>query len=548
MLALLLPGKSQFHANQAICLPLYRYQSACMQEYSPYIPADHSLSEDEVKRRFIPFLRDFYKNRYEPMSNTLSVELDNVSKEGWVADGKMTFRKSDGAPFVCTYEATSRDKAGEVKFRLNYRYFLWDCTAFALVCAALAYAYFFETDLVWLVELKAVGNIGLLTGVGLIGFFSWYFTMRGWRKYRYIFAIQQFRQYFADEQWVAIAADVFPAPSDPYLLELRNQCVYHGIGLAIVPTEGPVRKVIDPSRLGIFGRDRKMTQWITRAAWYQAITQNVGTMAAHRPKTPDAVTAFVNKVYRSIHYLVFDSLKNSLKKALPDLNPPQEGTYARFMQSQSVQKWVAALALGLVFPLFYQVMTFTEDKVVDLKELQLRTKNGQNPEDLYGPQIDGEIIPADGEPTGVPKQFPVSKDKKFEDEENTIFLSGSDEEEDEEPTPQTRRKSAVTSTKTTGTVNGCALLNGKKGWIILDNTFNTKQLAQKRASEIQQRSGIACNLIAEQCLPAGKTGWVVWIGTFYSDQDSANRGADNFARQFQRYGLKSGRFLSLKIP
>ena len=85
-----------------------------MQGSQSFIPNHSSLTEDEVKRRFMPFLRDFYKNRYEPSPNTVSVELDNVSKEGWVADGKITFRKADGSPFICTYEATSRDKAEEV--------------------------------------------------------------------------------------------------------------------------------------------------------------------------------------------------------------------------------------------------------------------------------------------------------------------------------------------------------------------------------------------------------------------------------------------------
>jgi hypothetical protein len=403
-------------------------RSKRMSETFHHSSGNPNLTEEEVKRRFVPFLRDFYKNRYEPISNTVTVELDNVSKEGWVADGKLTFRKPDGSPFICTYEATSRDKSEEVKFRLNYRYFLWDCAAFALICCALAYSYAFETNLLWLVELKLTGNIGMLSGVALIGFFVWYFTMRSWRKYRYIYAIQQFRQYFADEQWVALAADVFPAPTDPYLLELRNQCVYNGIGLAIVPNEGPIRKIIDPSRLGIFGKDRRMTEWITRTHWYQSVAQNMGAAVTNRSKVPDPFTKLLNSAYRPVHYLVFDPIKRAFRALMPDLVPKRNDSYARYMRSQSVQKWVAMLALVLIAPLFYRVMTFTADKVVDLKELQLRTETGSNPEDLYGPQIDGEIIPADGVPTGVPKQYPVPKNRKFESEENTIFLSGSDDE------------------------------------------------------------------------------------------------------------------------
>ncbi|MEZ4891783.1 MAG: hypothetical protein R2778_02065 [Saprospiraceae bacterium] len=180
------------------------------------------LTEDEVKRRFIPFLKDFYKNRYQSDPAAIKVELDNVSAEGWVADGKLTFRKEDDSPFICTYEATSLDKIEEVKYRLNSPYFVWDSIAFGTVAAAVLYFLFYQSRLPWLIGLKGSGNLGFVLGIFIIGFFTWYFSMQNWRKYRYIFAIRQFKQYFADEQWIALAEDVFPAPQDPYYRELRS--------------------------------------------------------------------------------------------------------------------------------------------------------------------------------------------------------------------------------------------------------------------------------------------------------------------------------------
>lgn len=516
-----------------------------MQESQAFVPPSGSLTEDEVKRRFMPFLRDFYKNRYEPMPNSVSVELDNVSKEGWVADGKITFRKSDGSAFVCTYEATSRDKAEEVKFQLNSNYFLWDCTAFGMVCAALAYVFFYQTNLLWLIELRTAGNIGLLMGIGIIGFFAWYFVMQGWRKYRYIFAIQQFKQYFADEQWVALAEDVFPSPNDPYLLELRNQCVYHGIGLAIVPLEGVVRKIIDPSRLGIFGKDRKMTQWVTRADWYQAFSQNVETMAARRPKAPDTLTALWNKVYRPIHYLVVDPFNRNIWKVLSKPVGDTSSAYTRFMSAQGVQKWVAALAILLTAPLFWHVTTIREEKVSELEELQLRPK-GINPEDQVGYLVEGEVIPADGEPTGVPKQYPVSRNKKFEDEENTINLSGDDDEEyagieEENPKPTSKPARPIANPS-----DPCADLQTKRGWIIQDNAFSTKESAADRAATLRAR-GIPCNWASQNCIANDRTGWLVWLGNPYPSEAEAQIAADNFEKAFQRYDLENGKFFVRKL-
>ncbi len=511
-----------------------------MQEGQSFTPPSSSLTEDEVKRRFMPFLRDFYKNRYEPMPNSVSVELDNVSKEGWVADGKITFRKSDGSPFVCTYEATSRDKAEEVKFQLNVYYLLWDCAAFGMVCAALAYGFFYTTNLVWLVELKTVGNFGLLLGVGMIGFFGWYFIVQGWRKYRYIFAIQQFKQYFADEQWVAIAEDVFPSPNDPYLLELRNQCVYNGIGLAIVPLEGMVRKIIDPSRLGIFGKDRKITQWVTRAQWYQSFSQNVENMAVRRPKAPDAITAFFNKIYRPFHYLVLAPFKKNIWGLLHKPLGQTSSAYTRFMSAQGVQKWVAFLAFFAAALLFWNVETFSDEKVLELQGLQLRP-NGVNPEDQVGYLIEEELVPGDGEPTGVPKQYPVSKNKKFQDEDNTIYLSGDEDEyagiEHEKPKP----------IKTSGKASDpCAIFRTARGWFVQDNSYDEKESAISRAEALRAR-GIPCHWVSQKCIAEDRLGWLVWLGEIYPTEAAADREAEDFALAFERYDLKNGKFWVRKL-
>jgi len=513
-----------------------------MQESQTFTPNSSSLTEDEVKRRFMPFLRDFYKNRYEPMPNSVSVELDNVSKEGWVADGKITFRKSDGSPFVCTYEATSRDKAEEVKFQLNVYYLLWDCAAFGMVCAALAYGFFFKTNLLWLVELKIVGNFGLLIGIGMIGFFCWYFIVQSWRKYRYIFAIQQFKQYFADEQWVAIAEDVFPSPNDPYLLELRNQCVYNGIGLAIVPYEGMVRKVIDPSRLGIFGKDRKMTQWVTRAEWYQSFSQKVEKMAASRPKAPGTITAFWNKLYRPFHYLVLSPFKRNIWSVLHKPIGQTSSAYTRFMSAQGVQKWVAFLAFLVTALLFWNVATFSDEKVLELEGLELRP-NGVNPEDQVGYLLETELVPGDGEPTGVPKQYPIAKNKKFQDEENTINLSGDDEEytgnESEEPKPKSAKPSGKAS-------DPCSIFKTGRGWFVQDNSFMEKASAINRAEELLAR-GIPSRWVSQTCIAENRSGWLVWLGELYPTEAAATKAAEDFAKAFQRYDLKNGRFWVRKL-
>jgi hypothetical protein len=510
------------------------------------------LSEDEVKRKFVPFLKDFYKNRYEPLPNTVEVELDNVSADGLVADGKITFRKSDGSLFVCTYEATSRDKAEEVKYTLNAHYFIWDCVAFGAVCAAAAYVFFYVARLQWLLDLKAVGNIGLLLGMGLIGFLGWYFTMQRWRKYRFIHAIAQFKRYFADEQWVALADDVFPAPNDPYLLELRNQCIYNGIGLALVPAEGMVRKLNDPSRLGIYGKDRQMAHWVTRAQWYQAMSQSVGTVARYRP--PDQFQVLWNKITRPVHYLVIDPFKRHIGAALNRPFGQSTSTYTRFMDAQTVQKLIAALAFLVIVPMFWKVASFQEENVADLDKLQ-KWKGGKNPEDQYGYVIDGEAIPYDDDvrPSGIPKQYPVAKGKK-QPEIQTLDLSGDDEAEDtqtinlsgdddeaEKPKPNPK----VQAAKQPAT-DPCELLRTRSGWIIQDNAFSSKNLAAARVAELNKQ-GIPCAAAAQSCIADGRTGYLVWLGSIQNSEANAEKAATNFEKALQRYGLSKGKPLVRKL-
>jgi hypothetical protein len=379
------------------------------------------LTEQEVKQRFIPFLRDFYRQRYEPVYGSEAVSLDNVSSGGVVADGKMSFRKSDGSPFVCTYEATSLDRAEEVKYMLNVSYFIWDCIAFGTMFTAAFYVFFYGTRRPWLYSLQWTGNLGLLIGLFIIGFFGWYFTMQKWRKYRYIHAIGQFKQYFADEQWVALAEDVFPSPVDPYLIELREQCVYHGFGLAIVSATQNVRILVAPSRLGVYGKDRQMAHWITRADWYR----QVSTVARVRP--PDQVTVLWNRITRPVTYLLADPIRRVFSRAFGQ----NTNTYTRFMGAQTIQKWITGLGLAILSPLLFKVATFRIMDEANLQELQ-EWRSKDNPEDEPGYKIDGEAIPYNAVPPGVPKQYPVAApkgDQGQEEEVQEINLSGDDDED-----------------------------------------------------------------------------------------------------------------------
>jgi len=501
------------------------------------------LTEDEVKRRFIPFLRNFYRQRFEPLPGSEAVELDNVGEGGLVADGKMTFRKTDGSYFTCTYEATSRDKSEEVKYALNEIYLAWDAAAFGAIATAVLYAIFYATRRIWLIGLHLEGNLGLIIGLALITALLWFFLLRNWRKYRYIFAIEQFKRYQADEQWVAIAEDVFPSPTDPYLLELRNQCVFSGFGLAVVSAENGVRALANPSRLGIYGEDRHITHWVTRADWYQAITNNTASGEVARLAPPGTLTIAWNKVSRPVKYLLLNPAKKVLRQPLG-----QTATaYNRFMSGQRVQKWVCGLAFLLLVPLVWLVLNTHHPTLADQERME-QLRIGPNPEDQPGYTPNDEIVPYGGEPTGVPKQFLETKSEEVptislsgnDDEGPTINLSGDDEKaaaagiEDDQPTAKPSLPDL------------CATLVGQQGWLVQDNQFITRANAVDRVAVLRKR-GLKAEVVGNTCISAGAKGYVVWLGKIETSQQEAAKKAVNYEKTLQRYGLLEGKPLVRRL-
>lgn len=508
------------------------------------------LTEDAIKVSFLPFLKEFYKYRFEYRPESVHAELDNVSAGGLVADGMVSFRKEDGTPFVCTYEATSVDKAGEVKYLLNTVYFTWDCVAFGAVVATIAYAVAYSTRFAWLKSLQGAGNIGFLLGMGVIGFFGWYYMMRNWKKYRYVYAIEQFKQYYADEQWVALGEDVFPAPTDPYLLELKNQCVYNGFGLALVPEQGQVRVLVTPSRLGMYGKDRRMVHWVTRLNWYQSMSQNVGALSRYKPVMPGVFTPAWNKLWRPVQYLLLDPLKRSVR-GVSKPSPGRDATvFNRYMQGQSVQKWVLALALMVIVGLNYQVLRSREDRVEDVLSFPK-----SNPEDKYGYLYEGETTTA-RDPQGIPKQYPEPVAAPEEENIQTIDLSGGAAEETptinlsgdepETPAPQTAPAEKDRPEKTAA-ADPCSRYARQKGWIIQDSYFANKNFADERAAALR-RKGVESEVMPRACLgDDGQSGYIVRLGATASTETAAGTNAEQLTKALQRYGLLQGKLMVRRL-
>lgn len=515
-----------------------------------------ALTEDEIKSAFLPYLKEFYRFRYEYQPGTEKSSVDNITQEGYVADGMLSFKKPDGRDFFCTFEATSADKIEEVQFSLNFWYFIWDCLGFAGLVATFAYGLLYITNEEFIGNLTWSGKIGMPVGIGIIAYFTWYFLMRGWKKYRYIYAIEQFKRYHADEQWVALAEDVFPSITSPYFLELKDQCVYHGIGLALVYPDFQVRPMAAPSRLGIFGRNRKMAHWLTDTRLYQSMASNMRAATAFRSGRPGFVTTLYQTIMRPVHRFFLQPIMKALGKTAQ----PATDIYKRFTGEFLIQKWVFTLSLIIT-----AAISYNSKKHQDIVELARRPEIYKIEEPVESPEHDNRFVRNTGEIAipfgetitpesfdGIPRQTEETLKNRPTTENTTsginkkapLQVDKAASSKQETKTTTIEKPASVTKVATKKSAGLCDKIRKAGGWYIQDNRFSLEERAKIRVTALT-KAGIDCDYFNGSCL--GIDGWVVRLGTNLYTEKAAREAAVNFAVLLEKAKLKTGIPLQKKV-
>jgi len=248
-----------------------------------------ALKENEIARTALGFLKVHYRQRNRIGHTELSSDLRGAG--GIVADGFLRYPMKGGKFFMATVEATSEASKEEVRYKIQRELVSWDAAAIASVAIAVSFAVAYLEYELNIRFLTYAGTLLTLIIIAALLYGAFRIFLSNKRRYRYIYAIEQFKQYYADEQWIALAEDVFPkpveneqelrfdpkapSPSDPYTelerrrndsskepqhpeyQELRRQCIQNGIGLLMVPREGPPVIKITPSREDLFKNKRK---------------------------------------------------------------------------------------------------------------------------------------------------------------------------------------------------------------------------------------------------------------------------------------------------
>jgi hypothetical protein len=289
------------------------------------------LNDELIKRACLSFLKNFYK--YRPRSGETTVKCDMTHSSGIIIDGYLSFPKENGSAFEATFEATSLDSSKEVQYSLQAAQLRWDGLAVSsfLTLLGLIVLWVFE---IWSLTIAGFGVSFLLVGSiwGVI-FLSYQFFLRQNDRYRYIYAIEQFKQYHADEQWIALGSNVFPDHQGTDFQELRMQCIRNGFGLMLVYADSHVDLLISPAREDVFGRKRRHLKFIENTPISNSLQQlkrvPAGLKRYKRPFLAQALACLVSVAGMSgIFYRQW--------QLLPIKTVQDQAAYRKEMEKQSL--------------------------------------------------------------------------------------------------------------------------------------------------------------------------------------------------------------------
>ncbi len=224
----------------------------------------NNWTEDDVKRATLRYLKGYYRHR--PRKGETHASIDMEGEGGIIADGYLSFVKEDGHTFTATFEATSYHSREELNYQpLSVKLFFDSFAVAGLLTTGimgfLHYSGFYLYQEVGLF----LSMVILTTVIGLLAlFYKFFFQFFSISRYRYIYAVEQFKNYYADEQWIAFAADVFPNLKDKYLRELKRQCMQNGFGLIRLEANLEPRLLVTPSKVEVSKIQRRIIRFFSQ--------------------------------------------------------------------------------------------------------------------------------------------------------------------------------------------------------------------------------------------------------------------------------------------
>ena len=219
-----------------------------------------NLNEDNIKKSTLSFLKGYYK--YRQRKGETEATMDMRGQGGIIADGLLAFTDENDKRFLSTFEATSNDTKSEVSFNILYRRLAWDGFAIASLIAASWLIWNYWSNIHFLDDNGPLWVATILLAILLTLLLVIVLTFRRLKRYRYIYAVEQFKRYHANEQWISIGEDIFESQDDKKFIELKDQCIRNGFGLIKVDQKLNPQLLITPARKETFKSKRKAVQFV----------------------------------------------------------------------------------------------------------------------------------------------------------------------------------------------------------------------------------------------------------------------------------------------
>lgn len=470
--------------------------------------SEQSVSEDVIKKVALRFMRQYYKFRlrYDEQPVVAKYDLEGVG--GIVADGYYSFKKADGKPFVATFEATSQASQTEVLFKPQHRVLFWDGLAVASLVALVFSAINHFYDFHQISEREFFMRAGMVLGIMALAFGVFYLIAKNFRRYRYIYAVEQFKRYHADEQWVVIASDVFSAgdgDSESFarrqhrrFQELREQCIINGFGLLKVDTNLDTKIVVTPSRQDIFMGKRKRVNFMSKEVAAKAQT----------------VKEF--------------GLKGVLSKLFPGMAKSKTDGVYRFRKNFFNQMLMTLGSFLLIGFMLMKEMELSDYQSVDQNEFR---------HDL-----------AISQSNNVPEQTSVLGDSLFttntnriEQEEfnDKIFTTIEDKSKKEKAKKKTAPKPEVKKSKPTVKTTEIYINNGQdekaiaydcsrffnfetRKYIVEEGTYRDWKSAKRRL-DVLRKNNLESAALLLACFSKNEEGYVIYLGLIYNSIEEASQ-------------------------
>ena len=230
-----------------------------------------SLPIELIKQVTLSHLRSYY--RFRSRTGSMQSALDMQTDSGELVDAIISFEISEGKTFTSAIEITDENRNQEVFFSLHRRKLMWDCIMLSCIVLATLLSLSFAFNFVDIKQTSWIGMAIAFDVFALILYYVFYATLNKLDTYRYIYAIEQFKLYKADEQWISLDSGIFSHKNEVQFEELKRQCVTNGIGLLLVHDAEHAQLLMTPARVSKNALSSRIKTFLSRPTQRPTVEQ-----------------------------------------------------------------------------------------------------------------------------------------------------------------------------------------------------------------------------------------------------------------------------------